>query len=128
MAASLETRDPLPGLLREWAQWYESLTAVGYPDSTPIWRAAQGQGGGGFTASIPHGVTMLRMGGPLRRLVEAMDALMADEDARVPVATVQAFYRFGAVKVRDELGWGHSKIYTVVTTGEALIRREMKLR
>lgn len=128
MAVSLEVRDPLPGLLREWAQWYESLNAVGYADSTAVWRAAQGEGGGGFASSIPPGVDRLRLHGALRRLVEAMDALMADEDARLSVAIVQAFYLCGPVKVRDKLGWGTSKIYTVVTTGEALIRREMKLR
>ena len=120
--------DQLAGLMQEWAQWYATLGKAGYSDSTTLWRAVYSSGGAGFGSQIPHGVDGLRLHGALKRLVEAMDSLMDDDDARGPVAAVQGFSLAGADAGRAVTGHGRSKFYEVLAVGEALIRREMKLR
>jgi len=120
--------DQLAGLLQEWAQWYATIGKAGYSDSTTLWRAVYSSGGSGFQSQVPLGVDSLRLHGALKRLVEAMDSLMQDDDARDSVAAVQGFYLAGADAVRAVTGHGRSKLYEVLAVGEALIRREMKLR
>jgi hypothetical protein len=120
--------DQLAGLMQEWAQWYSTLGKAGYSDSTTLWRAVYSSGGSGFGSQVPHGVDGLRLHGALKRLVEAMDSLLEDDDARGPVAAVQGFYLAGLAAVKEVTGYSQAKVYNVLQIGEALIRREMKLR
>ena len=122
--------DDFPGLMREWAEWVTNLQGLGYSDSTTLWRAQFGSGGGEFSSSIPLGIRLLDTHGALARLIEAMDALTNDEDTRQPVNCVQWLYLFGpdeAVRIYGEAtGKGRAKFYQLMQTGEVLIRREVK--
>ena len=122
--------DDFAGLMREWAEWVTNLQGLGYSDSTTLWRAQFGSGGGEFSSSIPLGIRLLEAHGALARLIEAMDALTNDEDTRQPVNCVQWLYLFGpdeAVRIYNEAtGKGRAKFYQLMQTGEVLIRREVK--
>lgn len=122
--------DDFAGLMREWAEWVNNLQGLGYSDSTTLWRAQFGSGGGEFSSAIPLGLRLLETHGALRRLIDAMEALTEDDDTLLPVSCVQWLYLFGpdeAVRIYNEAtGKGRAKFYQLMQTGEALIRREVK--
>lgn len=118
--------DDFDGLLREWAEYAQELVALGYSDSTPVWRAHFGHGDGNFGSSPPRRVEMLEVRGALKRMVLAMDALEKDDDAKKPVSAVQLHYIFGPQKGLAMFGGSKTKYFEAIRTGEALIRREIK--
>lgn len=124
------TQDPLPGYLRQWAEWYEALHASGYSDSSTLWRALFGLGAGQPQSMIPRGVDSGRLDGPVQRVADAIDALVADPDPKIhePVNYVRAFYLFGYAKVVAETGLSTAALYNMVRLGEGLIRVESRLR
>lgn len=118
--------DDFPGLMREWAEWVTNLQGLGYSDSTTLWRAQFGSGGGEFSSSIPLGIRLLDTHGALARLIEAMDALTNDDDTRQPVSCVQWLYLFGPDEAMQMWGKSKTKFYESIRTGEILIKREIK--
>lgn len=118
--------DDFPGLMREWAEWTTNLQGLGYSDSTTLWRAQFGTGGGQFGSTVPPGITLLETHGALRRLIDAMDSLTEDDDTRLPVSCVQWLYLVGPEQCLAVWGKSKTKLYEHIRTGEILIRREMK--
>ena len=116
----------LPLLLRAWAEWARDLPSVGYADSTTLYRAAHGVGGGSPGSREPAGLRLLEVHGPLRRLITAMDALTADEDTRPVIACVQALYLLGAEDAMTVCRVGRSALYERVKAGELLLLRELR--
>lgn len=123
-------QDPLPGYLRQWAEWYEALHAAGYSDSSTLWRALFGPGAGQPKSAPPYGVDHGRLDGPVQRVADAIDALRQDGDPKVtePVTYVCAWYLVGPEKTAELSGLKRSQLYAKVAIGEALIRREARLR
>lgn len=122
--------DDFAGLMREWAEWVTNLQGLGHSDSTTLWRAQFGRGGLEFASAVPHGLDRLEAHGALRRLIDAMADLVADDDTSQPVLCVQWLYLFGpheSASMYGELtGKGRAKFYQLVQAGEMLIRREIK--
>ena len=118
--------DDFAGLMREWAQWWESLAGLGHSDNTTLWRAQFGRGGTEFMSCVPAGLMRLETHGALTRLIEAMDSLLADADTRMPVRCVQCLYLLGPTQSIEAWGGSKTKFYEAIRTGEILIRREMK--
>ena len=118
--------DDFPGLMREWAEWTQNLQGLGYSDSTTLWRAQFGTGGGQFASCIPLGIRLLEAHGALQRLIDAMDSLTQDDDTRLPVSCVQWLYLYGPEKCLAAWGKSKTKLYEHIRTGEILIKREMK--
>lgn len=122
--------DDFPGLMREWVSWIHELEGLGYSDSTPVWRANFGPGGGSFESSPPKGVDKLKTRGALRRLVAAMDELSEDDDAQPYVACVQWAYLYGTERASrlyiEKFKKSRAKFYSMLATGEILLKREAK--
>lgn len=118
--------DDFPGLMRLWAEWTHNLDGLGYSDSTTLWRAQFGTGGGQFGSAVPLGLRLLETGGELRRLIDAMDSLSEDDDTRLPVSCVQWLYLYGPEQCLQAWGKSKTKLYENIRTGEILIKREMK--
>ena len=118
--------DDFPGLMREWAEYAHSKGALGFSDSTTVWRAQFGAGGGGFASAPPLGLRLLEVHGPLKRLIDAMGRLEKDDDTKEPVAWVQWLYLYGPTVCLQVWGKSKTKLYEHIRTGEILIKREMK--
>lgn len=129
-ATEPQLADPLPNILREWAEWWMRQESLGYPESTTLWLMQLGSGRQEFKSSIPTGVSMLEVRGALRRIVRAMDRLRADPDEEVwlPTLLVQCWYTSGPEAVRDVTGKSRASLYQMLKIGETLIRHEMKLK
>lgn len=119
--------DDLPGLLREWAQWLPQAQAAGYPEASTLWLALFGKGSGEFTSQAPPGIRHLEVYGALRRLVDAMASLLADEDYEVRrlVQIAQLHYLLGPGVVAERLGCSPGEESSQVMQGEELIRARM---
>ena len=120
--------DDFPGLMREWAEWVTNLQGLGYSDSTALWRAQFGKGGESFASSIPAGMHLLEAHGALRRLIDALNELRDDADTTDAVECVQWAYLYGAERGVKLFGKSRAKYYQMLSTGETLIKRELKRR
>ncbi len=114
------------GLMQQWAVWITSVEALGYSTSTPVWRAQFGSGGEGFASAPPMRVELLEIRGKFRALVEAMEELIRDSEARDPVVCLQYLYRYGREEAAKAKGIAETALYKRVSIGEALVRREMR--
>lgn len=118
--------DDFPALMREWAEYVHNLEGLGHSDSTTLWRAQFGHGGGQFQSAVPLGLRLLEVHGALKRLIDAMDELEQDEETKTPVSCVQWLYLYGPEKCLEAWGKSKTKLYENIRTGEILIKREMK--
>lgn len=114
-------------LLRDWAQYMEKAESAGYSSVTTLWLAMAGQQHGEFGSKIPVGLAKLTTWGQLRDLLQAMATLESypDEDVSMPVRAVQHYYRLGMEATREKLDRSKATVFTLIKTGEALIKREM---
>lgn len=112
--------------MREWSEWAQSLTGLGFSDSTTLWRAVMGTHGGEFASRPPAGLRALEIHGALRRLVSAMDTLAEDDDARPHLACLQATYLLGPEQAMALCTKSRTKLYEGCRTAETLLLVEMK--
>lgn len=126
MQAAAAIVDPLPGLLREWAEWFERAASAGYSDSTVLWRAVMGPGSGEFKSSPPVGLWLLEIHGELAQVNNAIIDLFADPDTKRPIEAIVLLYVFGPIQAMERWGGSKTKFYEAIRTGEILIKREIK--
>ena len=117
------SKDWLPGLMKEWALWWESENA--YSDSTTIWRAIMAPTQSGFGPALPKGVEPPP---DLRKLVLAMGDLLTDGSCGEDVAYTRAFYVLGIknVMAHDETKISTASVYQRVERGQSAIRGYMR--
>ena len=120
------TDDDFKKLMIAWVEWDEKLEALGFSSSTPVWRAQFGTGGGEFQSSEPFGIKLLHAEGWLRELIDAMDALLEDDQCRFPIICLQNFWKYGKMEGANVVALAKTKFYGQVCIGEALVKREMK--
>ena len=118
--------DDFPALMREWSEWAKCLIGVGYSDSTSIWRALMANAAGEFKSRPPSGLQVLETHGALTRLINAMDVLDEDVDARPHLYCLRAVYLIGMEEAVTHIGKSKGKIYESCRTAESLLRVEMK--
>ena len=128
MIARDEIKDWLPELMREWAEYERERHAVGYPDATPIWNAANNIQASGFGSRPPAGLAALSLTGKMRRLVTALGELLRDIDVAPVVRCTQEFYLYGHEPVCRHYSMSRTQLYERVKSGELLIKREMNRR
>ena len=115
--------DWLPGLLKEWAIWYENTS--GYSNSTTLWRAIMSPIQAGFSSTPPKGTEAPPA---LRKLITAMGDLLTDHDCGEDVAYTRAFYVLGIknVMAHAETKISTAGVYQRVERGQSAIRGYMR--